>query len=112
MLAKSTSGLDPKMSFVPLPWCTSQSSTNTRSRPSASSACRAATATLLKKQNPIATRGPGGGSGRPQPAEPPRRLATDERLDERHRAAGGVERRVVGALARDRVGVERAPAAL
>ena len=66
MLANSTSGLEWKMSFVPLPWCTSQSRTNTRSTPSASRAWRAATATLLKKQNPIATRGsawcPGGRS--------------------------------------------------
>ena len=54
------------MSFVPLPWCTSQSRTSTRSSPSESSACRAATATLLNRQKPIARAGsawwPGGRS--------------------------------------------------
>ena len=43
-----------KMSFVPLPWCTSQSRISTRSTPCAARACAAATATLLKKQKPIA----------------------------------------------------------
>ncbi len=42
------------MSFVPLPWCTSQSRISTRSAPWAARACAAATATLLKKQKPIA----------------------------------------------------------
>ena len=43
-----------KMSLVPLPWCTSQSTIITRSSPRASSACRAATAMLLNRQKPIA----------------------------------------------------------
>ena len=42
------------MSSVPLPWCTSKSTMATRCRPCTSSAWRAATATLLKKQKPIA----------------------------------------------------------
>ena len=42
------------MSFVPLPWCTSQSRTSTRSAPRPSSARRAAIATLLNRQKPIA----------------------------------------------------------
>ncbi len=42
------------MSLVPLPWCTSQSTIITRSRPCASRACCAATATLLNRQKPIA----------------------------------------------------------
>ena len=52
------------MSFVPLPWWTSQSTIITRSSPSESSAWRAATATLLNRQKPIARVGsawwPGG----------------------------------------------------
>ena len=39
---------------VPLPWCTSQSTIATRSRPSSRCAARAAIATLLKTQKPIA----------------------------------------------------------
>ena len=50
----STDGSAWKMSFVPLPWCTSQSRISTRSAPCSARACAAATATLLKKQNPIA----------------------------------------------------------
>ncbi len=50
----STRGSAWKMSLVPLPWCTSQSTIITRSRPCASRACRAATATLLNRQKPIA----------------------------------------------------------
>ena len=46
-----------KMSLVPLPWWTSQSRIRTRSAPAASSARRAATATLLKRQKPIARAG-------------------------------------------------------
>ncbi len=42
------------MSLVPLPWCTSQSRISTRSAPCAERACAAASATLLKKQKPIA----------------------------------------------------------
>ena len=42
------------MSFVPLPWWTSQSTISTRESPCADVARRAATATLPKKQNPIA----------------------------------------------------------
>jgi hypothetical protein len=50
----STSSVEWKMSFVPLPWWTSQSTTSTRESPCADSACRAATATLLNRQKPIA----------------------------------------------------------
>ena len=45
------------MAWVPLPWWASQSSTATRSQPSAWRACAAATAALLKTQNPIARDG-------------------------------------------------------
>ena len=54
MLANSTSGELWKIAWVPLPWCTSQSSTSTRSAPSESSAWRAATATFENRQKPIA----------------------------------------------------------
>src|ERR671914_65267 len=54
MLANSTSREPWKIALVPLPWCTSQSSTKTRSAPSESSACRAATDTLANRQKPIA----------------------------------------------------------
>ncbi len=43
-----------KMSLVPLPWWTSQSTIITRESPCADVARRAATAALPKKQNPIA----------------------------------------------------------
>ena len=55
------------MAWVPLPWWASKSRIATRSQPSACRACAAATAALLKTQNPIARAGsawwPG---GRPQ----------------------------------------------
>ncbi len=54
MLKKRTSARSRKISAVPFPWWTSQSSTATRSRPSSAIASAAATATLSKKQNPIA----------------------------------------------------------
>src|SRR3954468_19952445 len=81
MLANRTSREAWKTSFVPLPWWTSQSSTKIRSRPSASNACRAATATLLNRQKPIAVRGsawwPGGRSPqKPTRASPPTRAST------------------------------------
>ena len=54
MLHISTRASPAMMSSVPLPWCTSKSMMATRCRPSTSSAWRAAMATLLKKQKPIA----------------------------------------------------------
>ena len=42
------------MSSVPLPWCTSKSMMATRFMPWRSQAYLAATATLLKKQKPMA----------------------------------------------------------
>ena len=54
MLANSTTGEERKTAFVPVPWCTSQSSTSTRSAPSASSAWRAAIATFANRQKPMA----------------------------------------------------------
>ena len=64
----STLGSAWKMSFVPLPWWTSQSRISTRSAPCAERARRAATATLSKKQKPIARAAsawwPGGRSAR------------------------------------------------
>ncbi len=62
----STLGSAWKISLVPLPWWTSQSRISTRSAPCADWARRAATATLPKKQKPIACAGsawwPGGRS--------------------------------------------------
>ena len=64
-----------KIAFVPLPWCTSQSSTSTRSAPSESSAWRAATATFENRQKPIARSGsawwPGGRSAEKPVGAPP-----------------------------------------
>ncbi len=54
MLAIRTRSSPAMMSSVPLPWWTSKSMIATRSRPRTSSAWRAAIATLLKKQKPIA----------------------------------------------------------
>ncbi|MNL38599.1 hypothetical protein D3C87_1608250 [compost metagenome] len=50
----STRSSPANTSSVPLPWWTSKSTIATRFKPWASIACRAATATLFKKQNPIA----------------------------------------------------------
>ena len=66
------------MSCVPFPWCTSQSRIATRSSPSSACAKRAAIATLLKKQNPIAAprrRGARAAArARTRCAQPPRSL--------------------------------------
>ncbi len=50
----STRGSPWKMSSVPFPWWTSKSTTATRDRPCAARACAAPTATLLKRQKPMA----------------------------------------------------------
>ena len=55
MLTISMRSSPAMMSSVPLPWCTSKSTMATRSRPRTSSAWRAAMATLLKKQKPMAS---------------------------------------------------------
>ena len=72
----STSSSRAKIASVPLPWCTSQSRISTRSSPCAPVARRAASATLPKKQKPIACDGsawwPGGRSAEtPTRASPP-----------------------------------------
>ena len=54
---KRTEGSSLKMSFVPLPWCTSKSKIITRAIPRARCACLAAAATVPKRQNPIADLG-------------------------------------------------------
>ena len=80
-----------KMSLVPLPWWTSQSSTRTRSMPCSSSACCAATATLLKMQKPIAA--PFGMvARRPQSAKCHLGFASEQRVDCANRPAGGMKR--------------------
>ena len=76
-----------KIALVPLPWCTSQSSTSTRSAPSASSACRAAIATFANRQKPIARRALGVVAGRPQRREAGALAAGEQRLRQRARAA-------------------------
>ena len=82
------------MSFVPLPWWTSQSRIRTRSAPQRSSAWRAATATLLNRQKPIARSSsawwPGG-----RCSDAPKRGPSppEQRVDDRHRAARRVQRR-------------------
>ena len=80
MLTNSTSRESWKSAFVPLPWCTSQSTTITRSAPSASSACRAATATFANRQNPIAVARsawwPGGRNDEKPVRSPPVRSAS------------------------------------
>ena len=99
------------MSFVPLPWCTSQSRISTRSAPCSARACAAATATLLKKQNPIARAAsawwPGGRSAETPHGSP----SPQQRVDHRHGPAGRAQRRLVGAGDGGRVQVDRAPAA-
>ncbi len=61
----STSGSSQKIASVPLPWCTSQSRIATRSTPRAR-AWAAATATWLKRQNPMARAALGVMAGRPR----------------------------------------------
>src|SRR6218665_4031683 len=59
-----TAGGPPaRMSSVPLPWCTSKSTTATRCIWWRCIACLAATATLLKKQKPMALSRQAGGAG-------------------------------------------------
>ena len=90
----STRRLGWKMSLVPLPWWTSQSTIMHPLEPVARRAHAAATATLLNRQNPIARVRGGVMAGRAVGAErrsaPRRRAAVDE-LD---RAAGSVQRRL------------------
>ena len=58
-----------RSSCVPLPWWTSKSTIATRVSPCRSSACAAATATLLNRQKPIARRRRGVVAGRAHGAE-------------------------------------------
>ena len=97
-----------EMSSVPLPWWTSKSTIATRSRPRTSSAWRAATATLLKKQKPIAWSRRRVVAGRAHRAEGVVDVAVDHRVGRRHGGAGGAQHRVPGAGRQRRVGVERA----
>ena len=81
MEQKNTDGSAWKMAFVPLPWWTSQSRISTRSTPCAARACAAATATLSKKQKPIACAAsawwPGGRSAeKPHGSPPPSSAST------------------------------------
>ena len=89
-----------KMSFVPLPWWTSQSRISTRSTPCAARACAAATATLLKKQKPIARAASAWWPGRAQRRDAARLAVAEQRVDQRDGAAGAAERRLVGARRR------------
>ena len=68
--ANSTPGSSWKLALVPFPWWTSQSRISTRSTPNAACACRAATATLPKKQNPIARLGSAWWPGGRMPTKP------------------------------------------
>ena len=97
-----------KISAVPLPWWTSQSSTNTRCRPSSAIAAAAATATLLNRQKPIArSRSAWWPDGR-TPQKPDCGLARQQRGRHRAGAAGGVQRGAKEASTDERVGVDRA----
>src|SRR3989344_1849612 len=63
MLTINARGSLARMSSVPLPWCTSKSTTATRRRLYRCSAYLAATATVLKKQKPMALSRQGGRRG-------------------------------------------------
>ncbi len=104
MLTNSTSREPWKIVFVPLPWCTSQSTTSTRSAPSASSACRHATATLANRQKPMAVVHsawwPGGRSAEnPVRSPPDRRLSTSAHAPPAARSAASYEPGTVGVSA-------------
>ena len=98
------------MSWVPLPWCASQSTMRTLAPRSRSAA--AATATLLSRQKPIACVGSGVVPGRPDRAERggARRPAPGASIAARPEP-GGEERGVPGRGRRGGVGVEGAAAA-
>ena len=78
------------MSWVPLPWCASQSTTSTRSPRSRSAA--AVTATLLSRQKPIARSATAWWPGRPHRAERGVAVAALERVDRLEPAAGREQR--------------------
>ena len=94
------------MSSVPFPRCTSKSRIATRSSPCRSSACAAPTATLLKKQNPIARLRsawwPGG-----RTLQNARRARPDmHEVHRKHVRARGPQRGLEGIRAHRGVGIE------
>ena len=108
MLTNSTSRESWKIALVPLPWCTSQSSTSTARRRArrARGARRSPRSRTGRSPSPSRARrgGPAGAAPRSRRARRP-----SERLHERARAAGRPQRRLVGARAGGRVHVEGAP---
>ncbi len=98
-------------SCVPLPWWTSKSTIATRSRPCASSAWRAPTTALPKRQKPIARRGLGVVAGRAHRAEGvarPRRPSPGRRRAPPRRRPRRAARQRAGA--EEGVGVDRGEA--
>ena len=97
-LKYSTRGSASKIAWVPLPWCTSKSTIATRARPCLSSACAAATATLLNRQKPIAASAVAWWPGRPHRAE----RGAGGRRPARHRPRPPPRRRRATRLRRSR----------
>ena len=89
MLTISTRSSPATMSSVPLPWWTSKSTMATRSSPRTSSAWRAATATLLKKQKPIAWSRVAWWPGGRTEQKALRDVAVDDRVGRGDGGAGG-----------------------
>ena len=91
---------------MPLPWCTSQSRISTRATPSSACSARAATATLLKRQKPIARSRLGVVAGRAHRGEARLRLAARDGAREVDQPAGGELGDLEAARAEVGVGIE------
>ena len=107
MLAKSTSRDSWKIAFVPLPWCTSQSTISTRSAPERVDRVARGDGHVREQAEAHRARGLGVVAGRAQRGEAHALAAAEERLGQRAGAAGGVQRRVPGAGAERGVEIER-----
>ena len=105
----STSGSSQKMASVPLPWCTSQSSTTTRSTPRRACVGRG-DGDLVEQAEPHRPCRLGVMARRPAGAEGHRSVAVEHGVGGGHRAAAGVHGRVEAVRPDHRVGVDR-PAA-
>src|SRR3954462_3596944 len=111
-----TSSVAWKMSFVPLPGCTSQSTISTRPAPWAPSAWRGERVAggdgdVVEEAEAHPAGRLGVVAGRAVHRRAVARLAAEQRVDHRDRAAGRVQRALPGPRRQDRVHVEVAAAA-
>ena len=78
------------MSFVPFPWWTSQSTIITRASPRDVKCVPRRHGYVVEQAEAHRARGQRMVTGRPVGAEPARRRAVEQQVDERHSAASGV----------------------